>query len=178
MIAALVGADRLRSLIPGAPKMTMLAALLFAASSLLVLGFQHVRRRDPLGAFFIGTLTIAILLTVVYECVSYMSRLLVFEVATEYNPSPGHPSPCTLTGFAFLAIGGFAWAFRRWWTLRMLGAAAAAIGVLGVIGYAFNLPHLYCYFGPDSTAMAFPTAICLAVVGMCEALTPDMETAR
>lgn len=175
MMAALFRLDWLRSVIPGAPKMTVPAALLFTASSLLVLGFHSARRRDPLGAFVIGTLTLAILMTVVFECALYVSGHFVFDIAAMSNLASRHPSPCALAGFALVAAGGFAWAFRWWWTLRFLGGASAVIGVLALAGYVFNVPRLYCYFGPDSTAMAVPTAFCLLVVGTCEALTFDAD---
>ncbi len=158
----------LRSFVPGAPKMTMLAALLFVASSLLVIGLRKDQRRSVRGSFFMGTLTMSILFTVFVECVASLSTGLAFESPTTLNPFPGYPSPCTLTGFAFIAAGGLAWAFRWWGLIKMAGSFSALIGLLACVGYLFNIPKLYCYFGPESTAMAIPTAICLVVIGLCE----------
>ena len=174
MVAAVLRVDWLRTLVPGAPKMTLLAAFLFAAASLLVLGFQNVKRRDQFGAFLIGTLTLAILLTVVFECIRFIADYFSYELALRYA-EPAHPSPCTLIGLSLVAVGGFAWAFRRWGLLRLFGWLSAGLGLLSLTGYVLSLPWLYCSFGPDDTAMSMPTAICLVILGICEALTRGFD---
>ncbi len=164
-------APPLRSFATGAPQMTFLSALLFGMASLLVGGIYFAKQDSTIGPFTVGTLTISILGMIAFEQTTTISGRFAYEVPIVLNPQPGHPSPCTMAGIALLATGGLAWALRWRRFLCVLGAGAVFIGLLALVGYAIDVPKLYCYFGPDSTAMAIPTALCLVVLGMSEAAT-------
>lgn len=169
IFAARFGVEWIRSLAPNMPKMTMLTALLFIGSCALVLGFRHCRQSSNVGAFFVGGLTWGILLTIAFECWLSMSAYLAYESPTILNPRPGHPSACTLAAFFGVGSSGFAWAFRLEAIRRLIGVGVAFVGLFALVGYALDVPQLYCYFDPNSTAMAIPTALCLVAVGASQA---------
>lgn len=143
-----------------------------AAAAILLRGVNDNSRRVRAvrSAFSLGVFSIMLAsLWGVFTDVSFgVEKLIVEEKAEAFQTvSPGQPSIGTMTGFLFVGVCGFV-LHRQ--VSSWFHQVAGCLGVVGLCGYALDMPTLYYYVPEVSTAMAPNT--CLAFIGLALAYLP------
>ncbi len=83
--------------------------------------------------------------------------------------APGKPSMVTVISFMLISTIPFLYTFQETPLRRRViqcGCLISGVGILGLVGYIFNLPFLYYSLNGFSTAMAFHTAILFVLLGL------------
>jgi hypothetical protein len=82
---------------------------------------------------------------------------------------PGRPSLPTMFNFILIASAGILTTLNPVnlrLKLMIIGVIVGLIGVIAVIGYCFNVPHLYYYIEGVNSAIALNTAALFIVLGI------------
>ncbi|HCE47005.1 MAG TPA: hypothetical protein DET40_25945 [Lentisphaeria bacterium] len=82
---------------------------------------------------------------------------------------PGLPSIPTMFSFILMAMAGVLTILRirrLHVSLMIIGLILAAVGISAITGYVIDFPALYYYIATVNSAMAFHTAVLLALLGI------------
>lgn len=167
----------LKTVIPNAVTMKFTTSISFVFSSLIVLGFLHLRNKvddstkyvEPSVALIALVLSQIIFLSVMLGDSPEITSMFTHDDEEIYSTSPGVPSLGTLLGFTLIMLIGIGSVFHSksiFMNLKWIGMMVMIIGLLGLAGYAFDIPKFYYYVEDLSTAMAIHTSLLFAMTGL------------
>jgi hypothetical protein len=178
----------LQSILPVWVTMKFTTAISFILSGAVILCLAlHIRKKGSLPGIFLPVLGLCILLQM---ATLFASSILGIDTGIEElfvreaqgavrTATPGKPSLATMIEFILIAVMAFLALFgshRFYPTAKWVGALITIVGIVGVLGYATNLPLLF-YSIPDfSTAMACHTAVLFILCGIAIHLLGNCET--
>lgn len=158
-----VESERITHVILGAVSMKATTALCFVFCGLSCLALR-VRREVP-AVVLAGNAMTVMLLAGMSQLAGLAGPLAIETGVVPHSVAPGVPSVGTMA--SFLAIGAgvlLGVANADPWAFRVCGAAAAAFGVVGLVGYAIGAEPLR-FRAEWSSAMAIHTCAGFACLG-------------
>jgi hypothetical protein len=192
LVGWIAGVDIIKNAIPGSVSMKLSTSISFIFAGLSILAISKSLNRNARPLFSLVVLPSSILVIILFMTTHITAILLSTQNGIDnlfvkeapdsiFTTSPGRPSVGTVANFVLIIVAGIMTLGniaidKKHKLFRGIGLAIGLVAAVALVGYAANVPSLYYFSEPYSTAMAVHTAVLFVLVGAGFWLVPISKT--